>query len=398
MRAHSPLIRTSSRSDWSAERNRLSEAISAARGTAADFVDFTVTNPTRVGFPIPHDAIAGAFARGAREPYEPDPRGILAARVAVARHLSSDGDEVSPDDLILTASTSEAYGFLFKVLGDPGDEILTPTPSYPLLDHLAALETLRLRRFRAEPGLRWELPAESAAEACGDRTKALVLIHPANPTGAFVSRRDQDALAALCTERRMPLVSDEVFLDFPLDGGDAAPAAASRNDVVAVSLGGLSKSAALPQMKLGWIRVGGPEREKRRLLDALELVADQWLSVGTPVQAAAAELLAATRPLAAAVRERCAWNLAELRRALAPRSEVSVPTVEGGWSAPIRVPALSGDDDLALELLAAGVLVQPGYFFDFDGDGWIVVSLLPPEPAFTEGARRLAAFFESRHR
>lgn len=356
----------SNRADWSAPVN----ALTLERRKRGDLLDLTETNPTRAGLPYPQDELAEALARGVRAPYDPDPRGLLSAREALANELRCDAG-----DLLLTASTSEAYSFLFKLLADPGDAILTATPSYPLLEHLASLELVELRTFAMEFHRRWEIhdvPVDA-------RTRAIVVVSPNNPTGSFVTPNEQDALAAL----GVPIVSDEVFLDYPLD---ARGTTFVRDDVLTFTLGGLSKSAGLPHFKLGWIRASGPG--KREALDALELIADNFLSAATPVQVALPDLLQIAPRIRDAISRRTRANLVALRASMPPAAQV-LP-VEGGWSAVIRVPMVMPDEELALALLDRGVVVQPGYFFDFASDGYVVVSLLTGEEVFGAGIAKLA--------
>src|SRR5947209_13655582 len=287
----------------------------AARGLPV--IDLTETNPTRVGLPYPEAELAELLRRGAAPEYQPHPLGILAAREALAAALSTPGDAVSPDDLVLTASTSESYSYLFKLLADPGDEVLTAAPSYPLLDSLAALDSLVLRHVYLEPGRRFAFDVERVELALSDRTRLLALIHPGNPTGAFLSVPEQAAVLGLCASREVPLISDEVFFDFGLaDDPLRAPPAAASGEALAFSLGGLSKSAGLPGWKLGWIRVGGPADLRRRALDALEMVADSYLSVSTPVQRALPGVLALAPRIRAAILERVRGNPATPRSAL----------------------------------------------------------------------------------
>ncbi|HYR29545.1 MAG TPA: pyridoxal phosphate-dependent aminotransferase, partial [Thermoanaerobaculia bacterium] len=347
-----------------------------------DLLDLTETNPTRVGLVYPHDELADALARAARAPYDPDPRGVRSAREAVIlSREDGEGPSPSPDDLILTASTSEAYSFLFKLLTDPGDEILTATPGYPLLEHLASLEQVALRHFPLEFHRRWELHDVPVT----GRTKAIVVVNPNNPTGSFVTPEEQDRLA----RHNVPILSDEVFLDYPLD---ATGTTFQRTDVLTFTLGGLSKSAGLPHFKLGWIRVSGPGKEEA--LEALELIADNFLSVATPVQVALPELLRIGKTLREAIGARTRANLGALRAAFANIAAARVLPVEGGWSAVIRVPRVKTDEELAIALLDRGVVVQPGYFFDFP-EGYIVVSLLPPEDVFAEGVTRIASALDT---
>jgi alanine-synthesizing transaminase len=356
----------SKRAHWSAPVN----ALTRERRKRGELLDLTETNPTRVAIDYPHEEIAEAMARGARASYDPDPRGILSAREALAAEL-----RCHPDDLILTASTSEAYSFLFKLLTDPGDVVLTATPSYPLLEHLASMELVELRTFAMEFHRRWEIHDVPFTP----NMRAIVVVNPNNPTGSFVSQAEQDALAAY----GIPIISDEVFLDYPLEGRGTTFV---RNDILTFTLGGLSKSAGLPHYKLGWIRVSGPG--KREALDALELIADNFLSVATPVQIALPDLLRIAPEIRDGISRRLRRNLETLRMHLKPSAQ-RLP-VEGGWSVVLRVPRIMTDEELALALLDRGVVVQPGYFFDFPAEGYIVLSLLTREKVFGTGVMRLA--------
>lgn len=358
----------SRRANWSAPVNKLT----IARRKRDDLIDLTESNPTHAGLDYPIDEIAEALARGARARYEPDPRGLPSAREAVAAQLGCDAD-----DLILTASTSEAYSFLFKLLTDAGDDVLTFTPSYPLFDHLASLEQIALRTVPMELHQRWEI----CDIATGPRTRAIVVVNPNNPTGSFVTAEEQERLGAC----GLPIISDEVFLEYRLE---ASGTSIVRDDVLTFTLGGLSKSAGLPHLKLAWIRVSGPGR--REALEALELIADNFLSVGTPVQAALPDLLAIAPRIRAMIAARTRQNLAALRSTLGSVASAQVLPVEGGWSAVVRIPGVMDDEDLALHLLDCGVVVQPGYFFDFACDGFIVLSLLTPVQPFRSGIDILA--------
>ncbi len=351
----------SRRTDWNPAPNRLS----LARARHPGALDLTISNPTRASLPYPLDELSAAMARAARAPYDPQPLGLPSAREAVARELGCDAA-----DVVLTASTSEAYSFLFKLLCDPGDNVLTPTPSYPLLEHLAAMEMVELRHFPLEFHKRWEL--DTARLPADERTRAIVVVNPNNPTGSFLTAAEQDAVARL----GIPIISDEVFLDYPLDGGGDTFAQA-------FALGGLSKSAGLPHYKLGWIRV--PDRAA---IAPLELIADNFLSVATPVQAALPEILSLAPRIRAAILDRAQTNLSAAKRLVGGASQL-LP-VEGGWSAVIRVPNTMTDEEFALNALERyGVMVHPGYFFDFARDGYFVVSLLTPPESFAEGLERV---------
>lgn len=363
----------SKRAQWNAAINRLTLARQSHRGT---LLDLTNANPTKAGLQYPLDELADIMSRAARAPYDPQPLGIASARQAVARELGCDAA-----DVVITASTSEAYSFLFKLLCDPGDAVLTAKPSYPLLEHLAALELTDLDYFALEFHKRWEIDPARISDALTDRTRAILTVNPSNPTGSYVTANEQDAIAKF----GLPVVSDEVFHPFPF--AKAAPSFV-RDDVLTFTLGGLSKSAGLPHYKLGWMRVSGPG--KAAAIDALELIADNFLSVATPVQVALPELLAIAPRIREAIRERTAANLTKLRTSLENYPAARVLPVEGGWSAVIRVPRMDSDEALALRLIEEhGVVVHPGYFFDFETDGHLVVSLLTADGIFEEGIARL---------
>jgi alanine-synthesizing transaminase len=394
-----PPVRWSKRLPWEHPPNRLTRAREERNARGLPTIDLTETNPTRVGIRYPEDELAELLRRGAGTVYEPHPLGLPAAREALAASLSRPGDPVSPDDLVLTASTSESYSYLFKIFCDPDDEVLTTAPSYPLLDSLAALEGLALSHVHLSPGRGFALETEKIELALTPRTRLLALIHPGNPTGAFLSPAELAAVAGLCASRGLPLISDEVFAGYVLDPHPPAPSPGTgegetSGEALTFSLGGLSKSAGLPSWKLGWIRVSGPADLRRRALGALELVADSYLSVSTPVQRALAGVLELAPRIRSAILGRLRENLAALRSALADRSEetsgIELLEPQGGWSAVLRTCQPRSDEELALEILEqAGVLVHPGYFFDFATDDYLVLSLLPEPALFAEGVRRL---------
>ncbi len=365
--------------------------IAAARAAAAPPFDLTVSNPTACGIPYP-DGLLDTLADAAGLAYRPDPRGLEPARRAAAAEYRRFGVEVAPERLVLTASTSEAYAFLFKLLAEPGDAVLVPSPSYPLFEHLARVEGVEALPYHLNPELGWR-PDLDALAAAPTAVRAVVVVHPNNPTGSFVHPGDAAALERLAAARGWAVIADEVFLDYPLAGGDGSGRSfAGAEPALTFALGGLSKSVGLPQLKLAWIATGGPQLLVEAALSRLEFIADTFLSVGTPVQLALPVLLREGTPVRAAILERCRANLAELQRAAAAAPEVSVLLPGGGWSAAVRVPAVVGEEELALELLEKdGVAVHPGYFFDFPSAGTLVLSLLPEPAAFSEGVRRLLA-------
>ena len=366
----------------------LARAMETAR-QRGDVIDLTESNPTRAGFAYPD--LHAVFDRLDLVAYDPDPRGLAAAREAIAADYARRRVAVAADRILLTASSSESYAHLFKVLCDPGDGVLVPVPSYPLFDHLAGLEGIRLVPYRLEYHDRWHLDLDDLARCLDDRIRAVLVVSPNNPTGSVLRRDDLDRLARLCADRQLALIGDEVFADYPVDA--ASPAAVSvieQHTALAISLGGLSKSAGLPQLKLGWMAVGGPDDVVRAALERLELVADTYLSVASPVQRATPELLQLAPRIREQISARLTANLSTLRQVAAAYPACEVLPVEGGWSAVVRVPATRTDEHWALALAEqARVIVYPGFFFDFERDGYLVVSLLVTPVDFARGIARL---------
>jgi len=377
----------SSRTSFDLSPNPLSVALARARAAGRPLLDLTESNPTRAQIPYDGEAIRAALAEAPFLRYEPAPFGVASAREAVARDLSTNGTPVDPSRIVLTASTSEAYAFLFKLLADPGDEILVPVPSYPLFEHLARLEAVRAVPYRLAYDGAWHADVDSARAAVTARTRAIIVVNPNNPTGSYLKKSELASLASL----GLPLVSDEVFARFPLreDQTRCASALEQSSAPLVFALGGLSKLAGLPQMKVAWMAVGGEDGRVDSALARLEVVADAFLSVGTPVQLALPRLLASGRPTEEAIRLRTAANLAWLRAAVAG-SPASVLDLEGGWYATLRLPATETEEAWVLALLEKdGVYVHPGHFFDFDREAYIVVSLLTPEATLVEGINRI---------
>ncbi|MFA6956889.1 MAG: pyridoxal phosphate-dependent aminotransferase [Thermoanaerobaculia bacterium] len=380
----------SARARLDALPNRIAEIIAHRRASGARLIDLTASNPTSCGLDYPHREIGAALAEGARSSYHPEALGIAIARETVAAHLRQRGETVAARDVMITASTSEAYGYLFKLLADPGDAVVTARPAYPLLEHLASSETIELLQFPLLRDGRWQLDLHELEHAVGPRTRAVALVHPNNPTGSYLTRAELDAVAQFCAARSIALISDEVFHDYPVEAPrDCAPSAAECDlPCLSFSMGGLSKSAGMPQLKLGWVRVAGPERLRREALRGLEAIADDYLSVATPVQVALSRLLEIGASIREQIIARTSLNLRVLRESLSADRSIEVLPVEGGWSAVVRVPRIVADEELAVALVEYfGVLVHPGYFFDFDRDGYLVVSLLSRPADLEEGTR-----------
>ena len=371
--------------------NALTRALETLRADGAVIVDLTESNPTRAGIPYPR-GLLDALADERATRYEPHPLGLPSAREAVAADQRRRGAKVDPAHVVLTASTSEAYGWLFKLLCNPGESVLVPCPSYPLFEHLARLEGIRAEPYALDYHGRWMIDSGALANAPDD-TRALVVVSPNNPTGSYVKEDELWRLAAICRERRWALVADEVFADYALDAETPLTDLASRSEVLAFTLAGLSKTVGLPQVKLGWIVVGGPPADRAAALSGLELVADTYLSSAMPVQLATPELLRAGMSVRSAIQDRIRRNLRTLRAATCACPACEVLSVEGGWSAVVRVPSTRDEERLVVDLLERErILVYPGYFFNFPREAYLVVSLLPPASTFTDASARLLRF------
>ena len=372
----------SSRTLFSRTLNPLAKALAKRRADGGPVIDLTESNPTRVGLPRPEP---GLLATPSAFTYEPEPSGLRSAREAVAAHLASHGAAVSPEHLVLSASTSEAYSWLFKLLCDPGDNVLVPAPSYPLFQFLTQLEGVELWPYRLPRAHGFGLDVDAVAAARDLRTRAVLVVNPGNPTGHYLHEGELTALAELCAETDMALICDEVFSDFAWDTepGRVTTVAGRSLPMLTFSLSGLSKVAGQPGLKLGWMHVGGPMAERDEALARLELVADTYLSVSTPVQQALPMLLAEAPRFQAALLERVKENRQRLLAARPAQAPWDVIPAHGGWNAVLRIPLEPGEEATCLALLDAGVLVQPGYFYDFIGGAGLVLSLLPPPDVFS---------------
>ena len=376
------------------EPNPWSQRLAELRAAGRTLVDLTEANPTRVGLSaIAHEA-RDALAPMTTARYEPDPRGLESARVAVAEYYAASGVRVDPDDVVLTASTSEAYAHLMRLCCDPGQRVLAPAPGYPLFEPLADLEGVTLGSYRLVDDGAWSLDREDFARAVVPGTRAVIVVQPNHPTGTWLGADDLDVVMQSARERDLVVIADEVFGDFRWD---PPPGAAERRHAASLLapataptavLSGLSKVCGLPQLKLSWIALAGPEDERRRLREGLEWIADLFLSVATPVQLALPALLATRHAFQTRVRERIAANLATARD-VARHPRVDLRPADGGWMAVLRVETEGSDEDLPLRLLEGGVIVHPGHFYDFAGDDYLAVSLIVEPERFAEGLCRI---------
>ena len=383
----------SRRFKWDLAPNQFTRLLEQKRQAGAHLFDLTASNPTQVGLPYPVHEILPALANEAALRYDPAPRGLLVAREAIAKLYYGDRIlSVSPEQIHLTASTSEAYSFLFKLLCDQGDNVLMAQPSYPLFDFLATLEGVQLKPFALEylHPHGWQIDFLSLQQAIDERTRAIILVHPNNPTGSFIKRAELAQLNALCQQHQLALIVDEVFLDYVFrEDRTQVNSFVANDEALTFVLSGLSKVLALPQMKLGWIVTSGPSVLRDEAIERLDLIADTFLSVGAPVQHAAASWLANGTPFQLTVLERVVSNR-EWLEAQVNDTACRLLQVEGGWYATLEVPRLTSEETLILQLLAEDdVVAHPGYFFDFAREGYLVLSLLPEAATFQEGVRRI---------
>jgi alanine-synthesizing transaminase len=373
----SPFEMFSERTNWKLTPNRYTRALEEIRSSGESLFDLTVSNPTECGLHYDSAAILKAFQNEKAIAYQPEAKGLLAAREAVAGYYREDhGEAVDPESVLLTTSTSEAYSFVFRLLCNPRDEILVPKPSYPLFDFLGDLQDVKLRPYSLQYAHGWFIDFASVLRALTPRTRAVLLVHPNNPTGSWVKSEELARLNEVCRERNLALIVDEVFLDYALTGR-ARKSLVGNSDVLTFTLSGLSKIAALPQMKVAWMVATGPQALVRPALQRLEIIADTYLSLSSPTQLAIPGLLEQRRSLRAQLLERIRQNWAALESMLAGERSLELLEMEGGWYAVLRVAGGRSDEDLAIEIMRkARVLVHPGQFYDFAGEGYLIVSLI----------------------
>ena len=390
----------SQRTSWKLAQNRLTEELEGLRRRGAKILDLTVSNPTRIGLNYDSGAILNALSSPQALDYDPQPKGLRSAREAVAAYYRSDHDcNLDPERVLLTTSTSEGYSFVFRLLCNPSEELLVPKPSYPLFEFLADLQDVKLVPYPLIYDHGWQIDFPSLEKAMTPRTRAIVVVHPNNPTGSYVSQDERLQLNSICSKRRMAVIADEVFLDYGLhdkkndnkkNDEQKHRSFAENSDVLTFTLSGLSKISALPQMKVAWIASSGPAIEVVAAMARLEVIADTYLSMNAPLQWALPKLLEQRMNIQGQLLGRVRANLAELDRQLADQKSCERLSVEGGWYAVLRVPVTQSDEELCIELLRTeSVLVHPGHFYDFPGDGYLVLSLIVPEGNFAEGIARL---------
>lgn len=385
-------MRFAKRTNWNTAESELARAHRERVAAGKPVADLTASNPTRCGFAYDSELLAALADRRALD-YDPQPRGLRAARDAVCRYYTAHGAAVQPGQVVLTTSTSEAYSFLFRLLCEPGDEILVPQPGYPLFDFLAGLDDVRLKFAPLVYDYGWQMEPEGFRRAITPATRAIMLVHPNNPTGHFTKAWEAEELSKLCRANNLALIVDEVFLDYGFDETRARSFAEGLEGVPVFVVSGLSKIAGLPQMKSAWVVATGPERAEA--LERLEVIADTFLSMNAPVQWAMQAWLDGREGIQRQIRARVRTNLAELDRQLKPVTAVTRLKVEGGWYAVLRVPAIRSDNETAMALLDRGVWVHPGHFFGMEESGWLVLSLLGEVAEFRTGVTALAGFLDT---
>ena len=398
-----------SRTNWRLETNRLTRALEEHRRSGRQLFDLTASNPTTCGFAYREREILDALTDPRGLLYRPESKGLREAREAVAEYyagrvgFSGSSARIDPEGILLVSGTSEAYSHIFRLLCEAGDEILVPAPSYPLFEFLADLADIRVVSYPLLYDHGWQIDFASLRAALTPRSRAVLVVHPNNPTGSFVKPREAAELAEICGARKMAIVADEVFLDYT-SGQVRAPVGARLNEdpaqtfalsdaALTFTLSGLSKISLLPQMKLAWTVVSGPKAAVQTAVDRLEIIADTYLSPSTPVQLALPKFLSLRRELQTQLQQRMSANLSVLDGMLRESKSLARLDREGGWYTILRVPVTATDDDLTVALLErCSVLVHPGHFFNFSQEGFLVLSLIPPEDVFREGLRRLLRF------
>jgi aspartate/methionine/tyrosine aminotransferase len=383
----------SDRTNWKLTRNRLTEALEEVRAGGARVLDLTISNPTRAGLRYGEGLIMQSLASPHAMDYDPQPKGLASARTAVADYYRTQHaiHSLDAERVILTTSTSEGYSFVFRLLCNPGDELLVPKPSYPLFEFLADLQDVKLVPYPLIYDHGWQMDFPSLQKAVTERARGVVVVHPNNPTGSYVHSEEQEPLNEFCREHELALIADEVFLDYAHDGAQQRSFAGNQ-DVLTFTLSGVSKISALPQMKVAWIVTSGPDGEVEAAQARLEVIADTYLSMNAPIQWATPVLLEQRKSIQRQLLDRVLKNLAELDRQLAMQKTCQRLSVEGGWYAVLRVPVTQTDEELAVDLLRKKfVLVHPGHFYDFPSDGFWVLSLIARESDFAEGAQAVLA-------
>ncbi len=386
----------SERTNWQLAQNRFTQAIEQARAAEKKLLDLSASNPTRIGLTYDAPTILTSLQSSQALDYDPQSKGILPARQAVANYYRDAHAirDLDPERITLTTSTSEGYSFVFRLLCNAGDEILVPKPSYPLFEFLADLQDVKLVPYPLLYDHGWQMDFPSMEKVITRRTRAVVIVHPNNPTGSYIHPEEFELLNSFCRKHGLALIVDEVFLDYRIDDQPRA-SFAGNNDVLTFTLSGLSKISALPQMKVAWIVISGTAEQRAAAVGRLDVIADTYLSMNAPIQWAISTLLDQRHDIQKQLMGRVKANLTELDRRIAGQDICQRLCVEGGWYAILRVPVTCTDEELAIELVRdQSVLVHPGHFYDFPADGYLIISLIAKEDEFREGISRVIQHLE----
>jgi alanine-synthesizing transaminase len=381
----------SNRTNWHLAPNALTRVLNELRASGQEILDLTISNPTEAGVRPDSEAVLAALPNPDALRYDPQPRGLLTARNAVCHYYREAHRvfDLDPERIVLTTSTSEAYSYVFRLLCNPGDEILVPKPSYPLFEFLADLSDVKLVPYPLIYDHGWQIDFDSLYKAATPRSRAVIIVHPNNPTGSYASSPETVTLNNFCRDYSTALIADEVFLDYAHDG-EPRPSFAANDDALTFTLSGISKISALPQMKFAWLVASGPAKLVAETTARLEVIADTFLSMNAPVQLAAPVFLELRKLIQPILLDRLRANLSELDRRLIEHPACTRLQVEGGWYTVLRVPAVESDEDLTIRLLRnAQVSVHPGHFYDFATEGHLVLSLIAEPSIFREGIARL---------
>ena len=389
----------SKRFDYNIEENNLSKLLNEKKSAGVKILDLIESNPTNAGFDYNETGILNSIAKPESMKYVPNPKGLESAREAVSQYYREKSITINTDNIFLTSSTSEAYSFIFRLLTDPFDEVLIPRPSYPLFSFIAEMETVNIKYYNLiySDNKTWEIDFESINSQLTEKTKAIILVNPNNPTGNFVKLKEINLLLKICKANNIALICDEVFMDYILETErNSTFSLAGINYVLTFTLSGLSKICGLPQMKLSWIVVSGPDKECEEAKAKMEIITDTYLSVGTPIQLAASDLLIGKEFIQKQIKKRVLRNYDYLKTESERKDYFELLRTEGGWYSVLKIPNNINEDTLAFELLdKKNVYIHPGYFFDFNEEGYIVVSLLTPEEKFNKGIKRIFEYFDS---
>ncbi|MBI1871299.1 MAG: pyridoxal phosphate-dependent aminotransferase [Chlamydiae bacterium] len=384
----------SKRTNWNLEANPITKALQKRRDSQLPILDLTESNPTHCGFDYPTQELAQVLTQPQSFQYHPNPKGLLEARRAIAKYYQDQGHSINPEQIFLTSSTSEAYSFLFRLLVNPQENILIPRPGYPLFDFLSDLADVELKTYSLFYEKNWQIDFESLKNNVNPDTKALLVVHPNNPTGSYIKKNEFFELIQLAHHEEIALVSDEVFFDYAVESNEKHTRLAGISEVLSFTLNGLSKMVGLPQMKLGWMVVNGPQKLLTQALDRLEVITDTYLSVNTPIQQALPWIIENCKTIQNPIKMRVLNNLKWLKEKIIPFPACEVLKVEGGWYALLKIPKTRSDEEWVLTFLEKeGVFVHPGHFYQFEKEGYLVISLIVPPETFQEGVRRILSYF-----